>query len=69
MALAAGSPFAALYLRNADLASNGDWIDAASYSLVSLAFSLIAFQVLGIGSTIAPKAIFGTSRRQFYQAN
>ena len=53
MALAAGSPFAALYLRNADLASNGDWIDAASYSLVSLAFSLIAFQVLGIGSTIA----------------
>jgi lipopolysaccharide/colanic/teichoic acid biosynthesis glycosyltransferase len=53
MALAAGSPFAALYLRNADLASNGDWISAASYSFVSLAFSLIAFQVLGIGSTIA----------------
>ena len=53
MALAAGSPFAALYLRNADLASNGDWISAASYALVSLAFSLIAFQVLGIGGTIA----------------
>jgi lipopolysaccharide/colanic/teichoic acid biosynthesis glycosyltransferase len=53
MALAAGSPFAALYLRNADLASNGDWYSAASYSLVSLAFSLIAFQVLGIGGTIA----------------
>jgi lipopolysaccharide/colanic/teichoic acid biosynthesis glycosyltransferase len=52
MALAAGSPFAALYLRNADLASNGDCISAGTYSLVSLAFSLIAFQVLGIGSAI-----------------
>jgi lipopolysaccharide/colanic/teichoic acid biosynthesis glycosyltransferase len=51
--LAAVSPFAALYLRNGDLASNGDWISAGSYSLVSLAFSLIAFQIFGIGGIIA----------------
>ena len=67
MALAAGSPFAALYLRNADLVSNGDWISAGSYSLVSLAFSLIAFQVLGIGSTI-PRYISESDLRNIAKA-
>jgi lipopolysaccharide/colanic/teichoic acid biosynthesis glycosyltransferase len=52
VALAAVSPFAALYLRNGEVASNGDWITTISYSVVSLAFSLIAFQVFGISSTI-----------------
>jgi lipopolysaccharide/colanic/teichoic acid biosynthesis glycosyltransferase len=50
--LAAISPLAALYLRNADMASNGDWIMAGSYSVVSLAFSLIAFQVFAISGSI-----------------
>ena len=53
LALAAVSPFAALHLRNADVTSNGDWISVGSYSLVSLAFSLSAFQVLGISGIIA----------------
>jgi lipopolysaccharide/colanic/teichoic acid biosynthesis glycosyltransferase len=34
------------------MASDGDWIIAGSYSLVSLVFSLTAFQVLGISGTI-----------------
>jgi lipopolysaccharide/colanic/teichoic acid biosynthesis glycosyltransferase len=53
VALAAVSPFAALYLRNGDAASNGDWIGAGSYCLLSLAFSLLAFQVCGISNIIA----------------
>jgi lipopolysaccharide/colanic/teichoic acid biosynthesis glycosyltransferase len=53
VALAAVSPFAALYLRNDDVASNGDWISAGSYCLLSLAFSLLAFQVCGISNIIA----------------
>jgi len=56
VALAVVSPFAALYLRNADVASNGDWIGAGSYSVVSLAFSLTAFQVFRI-SGIIPRYI------------
>jgi FlaA1/EpsC-like NDP-sugar epimerase len=51
--LAAVSPFAALYLRNADMASNGDWISAGSYSLLSLGFSVLALQVCGISGIIA----------------
>jgi lipopolysaccharide/colanic/teichoic acid biosynthesis glycosyltransferase len=52
VALAAVSPVVALYLRNADVASNGDWIGAESYILVSLVFSLIAFQIAGISAII-----------------
>jgi lipopolysaccharide/colanic/teichoic acid biosynthesis glycosyltransferase len=52
VALAAVSPFAALYLRNADVASSGDWIVIGSYSIFSLAFSLIAYQVFGISGVI-----------------
>jgi lipopolysaccharide/colanic/teichoic acid biosynthesis glycosyltransferase len=52
VALAAVSPFAALYLRNGDVASNGDWISAGSYCFLSLAFSLLAFQVCGISNII-----------------
>ena len=62
---------AALYLRNGDLASNGDWITTIGYSVVSLAFSLTAFQVFGISDTIprflsvkdvmdVAKAVFGS---------
>src|SRR5690348_12844917 len=54
VALAAVSPFAALYLRNGEVAWNGDWMTAVSYSVVSLAFSLIAFHVFGI-SRIIPR--------------
>lgn len=50
--LAAAAPLAALYLRNVGLASTGDWTIAGSYSLVSLGFSLVAFQVLGISNPI-----------------
>jgi lipopolysaccharide/colanic/teichoic acid biosynthesis glycosyltransferase len=50
--LAAAAPLMALYLRNVELVSDGDWTVAASYSLVSLVFSLIAFQVFGISETI-----------------
>jgi len=56
VALAAVSPVVALYLRNADVASNGDWIGAGSYALVSLAFSLITFQAAGI-SAIIPRFV------------
>ena len=56
VALAAVSPFAALYLRNADVVSNGDWIIVGTYCVVSLAFSLTAFQVFGI-SGIIPRYI------------
>jgi FlaA1/EpsC-like NDP-sugar epimerase len=52
VALAAAAPFAALYLRNFELVSDGDWIIAGSYSLVSLVFSVVALQVLGISDTI-----------------
>jgi lipopolysaccharide/colanic/teichoic acid biosynthesis glycosyltransferase len=53
VALAAVSPFAALYLRNADVASNGDWISAGGYAVVSLVFSLVAFQAAGISGIVA----------------
>ncbi len=52
MALATAAPFAALYLRNGELVSNGDWVITGSYSLVSLVFSLIAVQVFRIGDSI-----------------
>jgi len=51
-ALAATAPLAALYLRNGQLVSHGDWVIASSYSLVSLVFSLIALQVFRIGDSI-----------------
>lgn len=38
------------------MASNGDWVIVGSYSVVSLAFSVIAFQVFGI-SGIVPRYI------------
>jgi FlaA1/EpsC-like NDP-sugar epimerase len=50
--LAAAAPFAALYLRDVEMVSAGGRIVAGSYVLVSLATSLIAFQVLRISSTI-----------------
>lgn len=52
VALAAAAPLAALYLRNVELISFGDWVVAGTYSLVSLGFSLVAFQAFGIGDTI-----------------
>jgi lipopolysaccharide/colanic/teichoic acid biosynthesis glycosyltransferase len=52
VALAGASPWAALYLRNGALVTNGDWITAGSYCLVSLVCSLLAFQILGINNTI-----------------
>ena len=52
VALAAASPLVALYLRNGALPSNSDWISAGSYSLVSLACSITAFQILGISGII-----------------
>ena len=50
--MAAVSPFIALYLRNGYVDVTGDWTSVASYSLVSLAFSLIMFQIFGIGGII-----------------
>ena len=52
VALAAAAPLAALYLRNGELVSNGDWVVTATYSLVSLAFLLIALQIFRIGDSI-----------------
>ena len=71
VALAAVSPFAALYLRNGEVAWNGDWITTVSYFAVSLALSLIAFHVFGINGIIprflsvkdlmdVAKAVFGS---------
>jgi lipopolysaccharide/colanic/teichoic acid biosynthesis glycosyltransferase len=51
-ALAAAAPLAALYLRNVELLSSGNWTIAGSYSLVSLVFSLVAFQAFGISEPI-----------------
>jgi lipopolysaccharide/colanic/teichoic acid biosynthesis glycosyltransferase len=50
--LAAAAPLAALYLRNVELVSEGNWVIAGSYSLVSLGFSLVVFQAFGISDTI-----------------
>ena len=52
VAMATVSPFLALYLRNGYVDLTGDWTIAASYSVVSLAFSLIMFQIFGIGGII-----------------
>jgi lipopolysaccharide/colanic/teichoic acid biosynthesis glycosyltransferase len=52
VALAALAPLVALYLRDVDLVSKGDWVSAATYCAVSLVFSLIAFQALGISDSI-----------------
>jgi lipopolysaccharide/colanic/teichoic acid biosynthesis glycosyltransferase len=54
--LAAAAPLAALYLRNVELVSHGNWVIAVSYCLVSLVCSLLAFQALGI-SNIIPRYI------------
>jgi lipopolysaccharide/colanic/teichoic acid biosynthesis glycosyltransferase len=51
-ALASAAPLAALYIRNSELVSNGDWVVTGSYWLVSMAFSLIALQVFRIGDSI-----------------
>ena len=51
-AIAAGAPLAALYLRNGELVSNGDWVITGTYSLVSLVFLVIALQALRIGESI-----------------
>ena len=50
--LAAAAPMLALFLRNVRLASDGDWVLAGSYWAVSLVFSVVAFQALGISDTI-----------------
>jgi lipopolysaccharide/colanic/teichoic acid biosynthesis glycosyltransferase len=50
--LAAAAPVGALCLRNVGLASGGDWILAGSYWLVSLVFSVVAFQATGVSDTI-----------------
>jgi lipopolysaccharide/colanic/teichoic acid biosynthesis glycosyltransferase len=52
VALAAASPFAALYLRDVDVISAGGRSIAGGYALISLVASLIAFQVLRISDTI-----------------
>jgi len=56
VALAAAAPLAALYLRDVALVSDGAWVIAGMYSLVSLGFSLVAFQAFGI-SDIIPRYI------------
>ena len=50
--VAAAAPVAALYLRNVGVLSDGNWVIAGSYCLVSFAFSLLAFQTFGISDTI-----------------
>ena len=52
MALAVAAPLAALYLRNVDMASADGMFTASSYFVVSLACSIIAFQVFNIGTAI-----------------
>lgn len=51
VALAAVSPLVALYLRSGATASGG-WTTVASYSLISLVFSLVAFQVFHVSDSI-----------------
>jgi lipopolysaccharide/colanic/teichoic acid biosynthesis glycosyltransferase len=51
VALAVVSPLVALYLRNGALASGG-WMIVGSYSLISLVFSLAAFQVFHVSDSI-----------------
>jgi lipopolysaccharide/colanic/teichoic acid biosynthesis glycosyltransferase len=51
VALAAISPLVALYLRNGATASGG-WTIVASYSIISLVFSLVAFQVFHVSDSI-----------------
>lgn len=52
VALAAAAPLAALYLRNGELVLGGDWLVTASYSLVSLVFSVTALQGFRISNCI-----------------
>jgi lipopolysaccharide/colanic/teichoic acid biosynthesis glycosyltransferase len=56
VALAAVSPFAALYLRNVDMASPNGMIITGTYFFVSLLASLFAFQAFRI-STVIPHYI------------
>jgi lipopolysaccharide/colanic/teichoic acid biosynthesis glycosyltransferase len=51
VALAAVAPLVALYLRNGATASGG-WTIVASYSIISLVFSLVAFQVFHVSDSI-----------------
>jgi lipopolysaccharide/colanic/teichoic acid biosynthesis glycosyltransferase len=50
--LAAIAPYAALYLRNADLVSVGGMIPTDSFALISFAASLISFRIFRISGTI-----------------
>jgi lipopolysaccharide/colanic/teichoic acid biosynthesis glycosyltransferase len=52
VAMAAVSPFVALYLRDTYVYSTDDWTIVGSYSVVSLAFALIMFQIFGIGGIV-----------------
>lgn len=50
--LAATAPMAALFLRNVGLSSDSDWLLAGSYCAVSLVFTVVAFQAIGISDAI-----------------
>lgn len=50
--LAAAAPMAALFLRNVGLSSDRGWVLAGSYCAVSLVFTVVAFQAIGISDPI-----------------